>query len=214
MKLLCISASNNFRQGIKETTSFKICTRIVNEVKKNIPAANCSIIELKNYNPTPCIDCVECLSSHRCVTDDVFNEIYEKIIGCDVLFIVSPHYAPIPAKLCMILEKMEAIAFNPWLKDNNYRSEVYGIPAGVISHGGTGEAWALREYKRVVNDPIYNALHTIQLKLIPYNDEWKTGISVPPLKNIEDSLDSEYAIFEDYVNKVVHVYNAAENRKD
>ena len=101
---------------------------------------------------------------------------------------------------------MEYISFNPWLKDNNYRSEAYGIPTGVISHGGTGEAWALQGYKRVVNYPIWNALHTIQLKLVPYSDEWKTGISIPPIKSVQDNFDSEFIIFEDYVTKVIHSY--------
>ena len=34
-------------------------------------------------------------------------------------------------------------------------------------------------YKAMVNDTIANALDTIQCKLIPYNDEWNTGISIP-----------------------------------
>ena len=203
MRLLCISASNNHLQGTEETTSFKICNRIILEARKMLPYVDCSIIELKNLTPNPCIGCFKCVESRRCVIDDVFNEIYEKVINCDVLFIVSPHYAPIPAKLCMLLEKMETISFRHWVNDNRYQSEVYGIPTGVISHGGGGTSGLLQEYMRVVNYPIWNALDTIQLRLIPYNDEWKKGISVPPIENIQDCLDSEYAIFEDYITKVI-----------
>ena len=199
MKLLCISASNNFRQGIDETSSYVICQRIIREAKRQVPQADCSIIELKHHIPNPCIDCIKCLSSRRCAIDGVFNKIYEEIIACNALFIVSPHYAPIPAKLCMILEKMESISFNPWQKDNDYQSEVYGIPTGIISHGGTGEEWALREYERVVNIPIANALYTIQLKLVPYNDEWKKGISLPPVSEDQDS------VLENYVGKVIKI---------
>ena len=199
MRLLCISASNSFREGITETSSFMICQRIIHEAKRKVPQADCSVIELKYRAPNPCIDCAKCLSSRRCAIDDVFNEIYEEIIACDGLFIVSPHYAPIPAKLCMILEKMESISFNPWQKDNDHKSEVYGIPTGIISYGGTGEEWALRDYARVVNIPIANALHTIQLKVVPYNDEWKKGISVPPVAENQDSS------LEDYVGKVIKI---------
>ena len=92
--------------------------------------------------------------------------------------IVSPHYAPIPAKLAALLEKMEQITFLHWGRDNTYRSEVYGKPAGIISHGG-GAAWALPCYKQMVNDTIANALETIQLKTVPLNSEWNTGISIP-----------------------------------
>ena len=207
MNILCVSASNNHRQGIDITTSMKICQHIVLEAKKILPYANCSIIELRDYSPNPCVNCIKCLGVRRCTIDDAFNEIYEKVIDCSILFVVSPHYAPIPAKLCMVLEKMESISFNPWLNDNNYRSEVYGIPTGVISHGGTGEAWALQEYQHVVNYPIWNALQTIQLKVIPYNDDWKAGISVPTIENAQDSLDSEFSVFADYVAKVIHSYD-------
>ena len=200
MKILCISASNNFRPGITETWSYAICRRIIGAAKKQAPHAECAVIELKHLTPNPCIDCIKCLEIRRCAIDSTFNEIYEKIINCDILFIVSPHYAPIPAKLCMILEKMESISFNPWQKDNDYQSEVYGKWAGVISHGGTGQEWALKEYERVVNIPIANALHTSQLKVVAYNDQWKKGISVPPAGDSQDSM------LEDYVGKIIQSY--------
>jgi len=204
MKILCISASNSFRAGIDETSSYKICQRIINEAKMRVPQAECDIIELKHHAPNPCTDCRKCLKTRRCAIDDVFNDIYERIIGCDVLFIVSPHYAPIPAKLCMILEKMESISFEPWQQDSDYQSETYGIPAGIISHGGTGQEWALKEYERVVNIPIANALHTIQLKTVAYDNEWKKGIAVPPVTDDQDSM------LEKYVGKVIDHFKEAQ----
>ncbi len=78
----------------------------------------------------------------------------------------------------MVLEKMEEITFLHWGRDPAHRSELYGIPAGIISHGG-GADWALPEYRRMVNDTIANALVTIQLKPVPLNGEEKTGIALP-----------------------------------
>jgi len=212
VKVLCISASNDFKDGVKETSSFIICRRVIDKIRNGMPQADCSILELKKYMPKPCTNCQKCIDSSRCVAgDDDFNKIYEQILGCDVLFIVSPHYAPIPAKLCMIMEKMESITFNPWLRDNSYKSDIVGIPTGVISHGAAGADWALREYEKVVNYPIANFLFTIpsshvesrQLKLVPHNDDWKAGISVPPVKNYKDWSDLQIVMFEDYINKVI-----------
>jgi len=134
-----------------------------------------------------------------------------KIIACDILFIVSPHYAPIPAKLCMLLEKMEEITFYRWEKDNTYQSEVYGIKTAVIAHGGgSGNEVAgaggisQKDYKKVVNDPVANALNTIQLQLIPFSDAWDTGIVVPPMGMSADSgqpLDKKIG---EYVRKVLN----------
>ena len=175
MKAICISASNMLNSK-KQSTSFIICdtiSKILSE--KNIP---CKILDLRNYSLSPCIGCGECYDSKRCCRDIAFNEIYSMIAESDIVFFVSPHYAPIPAKLSMLLEKMEEITFLHWWKDNTYKSEMYHLPAGIISHGG-GADWALLSYKAMVNDTIANALDTIQCKIVPYNSEWNTGISIP-----------------------------------
>lgn len=40
-----------------------------------------------------------------------------------------------------------------------------------------------------MNDTIANALDTIQIKVIPYDDTWNTGISMPVKKVVEtDSI--------------------------
>ncbi len=37
-----------------------------------------------------------------------------------------------PINLIREMEKMEEITFLHWWKDNEYKSEVYGIPAGIV----------------------------------------------------------------------------------
>lgn len=172
-KIICISASNIVHSQ-DQSTSMLLCKKIDAIVREK--GNECEIIDLRNRQLSPCIGCGRCYDSKRCCYDSAFNEIYESIILSDCIFFVSPHYAPIPAKLSMLLEKMEEITFLHWWKDNNYRSEVYGIPVGIISHGG-GSDWALKSYKAMVNDTIANALETIQLKTVAFNTEWETGIS-------------------------------------
>lgn len=185
MKVLCISASNIMNKAFDDSTSIKLCKLIIECLSKEHYLGK--IIDLRTCNLQPCVGCGKCFETHRCVFDEAFNCIYENIIKSNIIFIVSPHYAPIPAKLCMLLEKMEQITFLHWAKDTNYKSEVYGISTGVISHGG-GSDWALSSYKAMVNDTIANALDTIQLKLIPYSKEWNTGISIP-VANVVNEID-------------------------
>ena len=194
MRLLCLSAANILHKEKTESTSYKICEIIIAEIQKKISSIESSITDLRDCELTPCTGCGRCYASKRCAVDSTFNQIYEYIISSDLLFIVSPHYAPIPAKLCMILEKMEQITFLHWGKDNSYKSEVHGIVTGVISHGG-GSDWALKSYKCMVNDTIANALDTIQLKLIPLDREWNTGIALP-IRNVKNSDDSIFPIQE------------------
>lgn len=161
-----------------------LCEKIADIVREK--GIICEIIDLRASLLSPCIGCGKCYESKRCYHDNAFNEIYESIIQSDGVFFVSPHYAPIPAKLCMLLEKMEEITFLHWWKDNTYQSEVYGIPAGIVSHGG-GSDWALKSYKAMVNDTISNALETIQLKTVAFDTEWETGISIGVSKVTEQS---------------------------
>lgn len=184
MKVLCISASNILHSK-ENSISQIICSRISEILSEK--EIVCEIVDLRDFRLQPCIGCVKCFEHKRCYNDTDFNTIYEKVIESDAIFFVSPHYAPIPAKLSMILEKMEEITFLHWWKDNEYKSEVYGIPAGIISHGGASD-WALKSYKAMVNDTIANALDTIQCKTVPYDSEWNTGISLP----VQRVLEEEY----------------------
>lgn len=181
MKVLGISASNILHSK-ENSISQILCSEISGILSEK--EITCEIVELRNYQLQPCIGCGKCFESKRCFNDDSFNRIYEKIIESNAVFLVSPHYAPIPAKLSMMLEKMEEITFLHWWKDNEYKSEVYGMPVGIISHGGASD-WALKSYKAMVNDTIANALDTIQCKTVPYNSEWNTGISLPVQKVLE-----------------------------
>jgi len=193
--LVCISASNIAHQPSQDSTSFKICQIAIREASKILSDVQGAIIELKNKSIQPCAGCGACFDSRRCAQGDDFNSIYAEIIRADILLIVSPHYAPIPAKLSALLEKMEQITFLHWGRDPSYTSEVSGKPTGVISHGGGGQ-WALKSYKSMVNDTIANALDTIQLRLIPFDEEWNTGLSLPVKKAVFN--DNDIFPFQEY----------------
>ncbi len=208
MNAVCISASN-IQSSSLQSTSYKISNIVKDALEFN--GILCEIIDLREYDLSPCIGCGKCYDSKRCRADKDFNIIYDKVVKSSCVFFVSPHYAPIPAKLCMLLEKMEEITFLHWWKDNTYKSEIYKTPAGIISHGG-GSGWALSSYKAMVNDTIANALDTIQCRIIPYDDEWNTGISIP-VDKIEGTdcifpvqkydWDSIEGIIREYVNCVL-----------
>jgi len=181
LKILCISASN--RINATKTNSYRKCEAVLDEAAKHISEMQDEIIELQNYSLSPCIDCSGCKISKRCAIDNAFNEIYEKIIACDILFIVSPHYAPIPAKLCMLMEKMGYIVSIHSSKNKFYQGETYGLKTAIITHGATAvDEAAQKRKKRILNDPIVVGLYDSQLKIIPFDDEWDTGICVQPIE--------------------------------
>jgi multimeric flavodoxin WrbA len=190
MKVTCISASN-MKQDANNSTSLLACQTIEKIIKTRLKDAKVNIIRLVDASLSPCTGCGKCFKTAQCAVDDDFNTIYSGIAASDSLFIVSPHYAPIPAKLCMLLEKMEQISFLPWFHDNEYKPPVYGKPVGIIAHGGGSEDWALRSYKEVVLDTIANALQTIMMDVVGLNEEWPTGVVFP----VKEVRKDENAIF-------------------
>lgn len=208
MKIVCICAGNMARSG-GQGVSMRICQKAAAFLQSQ--GAAYEIVDLRTYSLSPCVGCGSCFSTKRCCRDEDFNRIYEKLVSADGALFVSPHYAPIPAKLCMLLEKMEELAFLHWWQNSAYQAGVHGLPVGIISHGGGGE-WALNSYKAMVNDTIANALDTSQCRVVPYSGEWDTGISLPvarveqgegifPVQRYD--WETLALVLEGYVNKVL-----------
>lgn len=104
MHATIISASNILHTH-KQSTSYRISEIVKSALIQNEVTAD--ILDLRDYNLSPCIGYGKCIDTRRCCCDNDFNEIYNKLVDSDSIFFVSPHYASIPAKLSMLLEKME-----------------------------------------------------------------------------------------------------------
>lgn len=154
-KLICISAANIRHKP--RGTSYQICELVRHMATEINPGITCEIIPLVNYDFSPCIGCGICYKAGQCYSNDDFNHVLDSVNRADGLVIVSPHYAPIPSKLAMFLEKAEQIAFLPRFHDDSRRSLLYGKPVGIIGHGG-GTEEIMKGYETVVLRTIANAL--------------------------------------------------------
>ena len=186
-KAICISASNIVKNQ-KQSTSYYISEIIVEVLSEN--NISCEILDLREFCLTPCAGCDQCLMDRKCGQDAWFNRIYEKVSGADYLFFISPHCAPIPAKLSMLLEKMENMVSAHWLKGHTRKPKAEDMLAGIISYGEVGDEVSkdqtsavlqekLLSYKTMVNDIIADALNRMNLRTVPYNSKWNTGIVLP-----------------------------------
>lgn len=155
LKLVCISAAN-IRHNPRGT-SYQVCELAGRLAGRLNPQIHTEIIALADYEFTPCIGCGSCYQSGQCCQKDDFNIVQAKLQKADGLIVVSAHYAPIPSKLAMLLEKSEQLAFLPRFRKDSCRSPLYGKPAGIIGHGG-GTADIMEGYKNVVLRTIANAL--------------------------------------------------------
>jgi multimeric flavodoxin WrbA len=221
MKILCISAAN-MKYAADKSTSLITCQIIENIIKNKLHKddAQVNVIKLANAVLSPCTGCGECFKTGRCGVNDDFNDIYAQIAAAEAVFIVSPHYTPIPSKLCMLLEKMEQISYLPWFHDSRHQPKVQGIPVGIIAHGGGSGERELRSYKAMVLDTIANALQTAMMEVVGLNADWPTGV-VFPAKEVKRESGQTFPIqFYDWADiegrvtpLVVKVMERTEERK-
>lgn len=186
MIITCISSSN-IKHAKDYGTSSKICSLIKKMViNKGQNLITVEVIQLVDYELSTCIGCGKCFKKSVCLHDEGFNKIYSKVIKSDGLFVVSAHYAPIPSKLSMLLEKMEQLAFLPRFHKDEDRSLLYKKPVGIIGHGG-GTEEVINGYKGVVLNTIANALsYPIEMDILGVNEEWPNGIVFPVKEVIKD----------------------------
>jgi multimeric flavodoxin WrbA len=161
--------------------------RTKSDKNKNIDV---KIISLVDYELKPCIGCGTCFKHESCIYDSDFNQIYNILTKANALFIVSAHYASIPSKLSMLLEKIEQLVFLKRFNDEDYRSPLFRKPVGIIGHGG-GTEEIIKYYKGPVLDSIWNALsYPVEMNVIGLNDEHKNGVIIPvkSVKKFENSI--------------------------
>lgn len=194
MRCVCISSSN-IKHATETSTSTKACKIIKEIIHEEDERADVEIVRLVDHDLLPCVGCGGCFARRNCVHDDHFNEIYSKMVTADGLFIVTPHYAPIPAKLSMVLEKIEQIAFLRRFRDETYRSPLYGKPAAIVAHGG-GTEEIMDFYDPVVIAPVANALMwPVEMDIVKYDERWTKGVAFP-VKSVRKAEDSIFPIQE------------------
>ena len=176
MKIICISASNvkNMRNNSVSTKTCEFIKDIV--LSKYQKDAEVEIVRLLDYDLQPCIMCTGCAETGLCLYDEAFNQIYSQLIESDGIFVVCPHYATIPVKLVMILEKLQEMAFILMCKNQRSGKKdkftLLGKPIVIIGHGGmTGEIE--EPYTKALLDPLSYAFASVQMKVIGLNEEKK-----------------------------------------
>lgn len=194
LQVTCVSASNvqNARQ---QSASTRTC-ELVAEILRSQPGADVQveIVRLLDYELTPCRMCGDCFINSECERDPDFNRVFAHLKAADAIFLVCPHYAPLPSKLVMLLEKMEEIAYLNSCANPDYRFPLHGKPLGLIAHGGQGEA-AVPYYRQALLEPLANAFSSLQARVIPSDAENPLGAAFG-IQSISGQTDSIFVKIE------------------
>lgn len=176
MKYTCISASN-IEPARANSASTHACELIRDLLAKQDRYAQVTILPLIDYELRPCRMCGQCFDSGFCTRDEAFNAVYREMIAADAVFLVCPHYAPLPSKMMVLMEKLEEIAFLNYCADQNCRLPLYQKPVGIVAHGGRIEdAGALVYYQTALLEPLAMDLASVQMRVIGAGEESPKGV--------------------------------------
>lgn len=205
MKIACISASNS-KSAEGKSTSIMVCNMIkdmiLKETKEDIDV---EIIALKDFNIKPCNLCGACYKNGLCIYDGEFNKLLKALETVQGMFLVVPHYSPIPSKLLMIFEKINEIIYAGWINDPGYQSPFNNIPVGIIGHGGmVDNETNIKYYHNNLVTPIANTLKSFSFQIVQPNDEYPNGVSFG-LKDDTCLKKSENSIFPDIIQDPVMI---------
>ncbi len=171
MKLLCISASNVKKQGVNSAS-----TRIANLIKDQVLArqgeAVVEVLALMDHELKPCVMCGACAEDDRCIYDDAFNLIYDKMARADGIFVVCPHYAPIPSKLMMVLEKLEEVFYVRYCMQQAKSFPLVKKPIGIVAHGGAAGDYD-EYYRERLLTPLVQVFGAVQMDVVSVDEENK-----------------------------------------
>ena len=187
MKIVCLSASN-----IEPARANSASTRTCELIREMVIAehnAYVDILCLMDYEMNSCRMCGKCLEAGKCVRDEAFNQIYQSLADADAVFVVCPHYAPLPSKLMMLLEKLEEICYLNWCRDQKYQTIVFNKPIGLVAHGGQPTR-AASYYQTSLLDPLALAFSSIQMKVVGAAEQSPKGavFGVKDLRLVPDSI--------------------------
>ncbi len=199
MKIACISASNS-KLADGKSTSIRVCNMIKDIILKETGEdIEVDIIALKDYDIKPCILCGACYSNGLCIYDEDFNKLLKALECVQGMFLVVPHYSPIPSKLLMIFEKVNEITYAGWINDPGYQSPFSDMRVGIIGHGGMVDNEAnVKYYHDNLVTPVANTLKALSFLVVQPNNEYPNGVCFG-LKDDTCIKKSESSVFPDII---------------
>lgn len=160
-----------------KSTSITTCNMIKTIIQRDYSLEiSINILPLVNFDMKPCILCGNCHRDNQCKFDEAFNKLLNQLLESDAIFLVVPHYSPIPSKLIILFEKLNEIIYSSWLNDPEYVFPLSGKPVGIIGHGGMAESdEVLKYYHDNLISPVANTLKSLSLKIVGHSEQFSKG---------------------------------------
>ncbi|MFW9924438.1 MAG: flavodoxin family protein [Candidatus Thorarchaeota archaeon] len=201
MRILCLSSSNVLHRK-ENSASTKICELIGKIISEKDSSIGVEILKLQDYNFSPCIFCGKCQDSIECPYDIAINKIFLEFVQSDGIFLVVPHYSIIPAKLTIILEKLNQFYYTQWLKNPDQDYPLKNKKIALVVHGG-GDTTSYEHYREYLLKPLNYLFQSLGFTILGKKDQpFPLGLTL----GITKMTKSDTSIFPD----MVHDWSAIE----
>lgn len=207
MRVLCLSASNVVRAKAS-SASTRVCKLIEEMVVAAAPEAQVEVTALVDLEPRFCMMCGDCTDSMTCPYDEHFNRVFAQMQAADAVFIVCPHYAPVPAKLMVILEKLEEMAYIKYCEQKLNEFPLHGKPTGLVAHGGMYGDGVDEYYTKGLLNPLASALQSCGFKPVSPDGESKGVVfgvkgHLPVEGSVFPAMDHDWDLISERVRPLV-----------
>lgn len=99
------------------------------------------LVMLRDKTISPCLELYGCKQNGRCIIDDDFNELYDKLESCDRLVIATPiFFFAFPAQLKAVIDRCQSFYVRKYLLDNPIlKPEEARRPCYLLALGGSND---------------------------------------------------------------------------
>jgi len=121
----------------KNGNSFYLVQKALDGAKERDPFVETEIVQLADLRIEPCRACESCAKEpFKCVTEDDFETVFEKMKRADGILLASPRYGPFgasPSKMQALLERLINVNTLPANVNSNFLFPLQGKPCGLLA---------------------------------------------------------------------------------
>lgn len=121
----------------KDGNSFYLIREALKTAKEAVLQLETEIIQLGDLNIESCRACENCAEEpYKCVIEDDFRLVLNKMKGADGILIASPRYGPFgacPSKMQALLERLVNVNYLPTHKNSEFAFPLKDKPCGLLA---------------------------------------------------------------------------------
>lgn len=160
---------------------------IIEQLKEKMQ--NVDVVNSFDMDYSPCIDCGRCVSG-KCIYDDEFTHLYEKIDDYDNIVLATPMYYNQPTGSLLMLMSRLQIIFNSKtiLKPKNGGIVVVGGGDTVVNSADAEKT--LRIILRGLNVDTFAYIRSLRTSVLPAREDKSIEIQIDEFINILKSYNN------------------------